>query len=543
MPPLDEEFDSDLDDGDDDDDAVPSPGVSPSKSEAKPETPPPTRPPPPPIDQFVEITQLKQGTWIEQRRASRSIMLHASFSADGSRLCSSASDKQAWLFSTENWEPLLRFDHKDWVRRVELSPDGKIIATCCDDKYLRLWNVEMSTFRKPILAKELLCENRLTDVTWSECNNYVMSASWDGNVRIFGEKVHFDETGYRVGMRVWARNLTNKPELNGKEGGIVERDEKQRRWRVKLQWIEEDPDDEESEPEKKEYEILVRVDNLKLTGRVTCNACNGKGMLGSKGILKCEACKTTGIVNVEDQEEPEPEKPHVILRRPSTPSAVGEQIDAGIWMQWQELEHLPHDHGVNSARWSSCGTRVATACCDNFLRLWDMQTHTEMHAFEHQDWVLSCAFSPDGKFLGTGSRDTTARIYMVDSGKERAQFQNSNAVNHVCFSPDGSQMVVAGDEGIVWIHDIEGRRTGQLAPEERILSHGMSRDGYRFCVALGNATIRVYEAPEPFEALEEEREVVPDFDQIATTTFTIPNEQRLPRPLSRSGRALDEAPA
>ena len=67
------------------------------------------------------------------------------FLADGETLVSVGCDEHMffWPRAGEKPEPLRKIKaHDGWIRRVEVSPDGKQIATCGNDKLVKLWNAE-----------------------------------------------------------------------------------------------------------------------------------------------------------------------------------------------------------------------------------------------------------------------------------------------------------------------------------------------------------------------------------------------------------------
>ena len=68
------------------------------------------------------------------------------------------------------------------------------------------------------------------------------------------------------------------------------------------------------------------------------------------------------------------------------------------------------------------GTRLATACGDNTIRLWDVATRQEVCELRgHESYVHAVAFSPDGTRLASASGDVTVRIWDTVSPAERAR--------------------------------------------------------------------------------------------------------------------------
>jgi WD40 repeat protein len=63
------------------------------------------------------------------------------------------------------------------------------------------------------------------------------------------------------------------------------------------------------------------------------------------------------------------------------------------------------------------GSRLAGACTDGTVRLWDTATWLETRPLRgHAGHVLCVAFAPDGRRLASGSVDDTVRQWDVDSG-------------------------------------------------------------------------------------------------------------------------------
>jgi WD40 repeat protein len=68
------------------------------------------------------------------------------------------------------------------------------------------------------------------------------------------------------------------------------------------------------------------------------------------------------------------------------------------------------------------GTRLAIACADNSIRLWDVATRQEVAELRgHTQYVHAVAWSPDGTRLVSGSGDFTVRIWDSLSVQERAR--------------------------------------------------------------------------------------------------------------------------
>ena len=130
---------------------------------------------------------------------------------------------------------------------------------------------------------------------------------------------------------------------------------------------------------------------------------------------------------------------------------------------------MPHPDQVNLVALSPDHKTIATACLDNKLRFWDIQTGKQVGKnMDHFNEIEVMTFSPDGKYLATGEYDSTVRLWNVKS-TESLDFNFIHdkknlpeGVSDVQFSKSGDYIYYVyptGDDFKVYVSDLE---TGEL---------------------------------------------------------------------------------
>ena len=118
--------------------------------------------------------------------------------------------------------------------------------------------------------------------------------------------------------------------------------------------------------------------------------------------------------------------------------------------------NLRHSAGINSCVFSPDGKTFVSASSDNTLKLWDVSTGKEIHAFTgHQGYVNSCAISPDGKTIVSASKDHTLKLWDVSTGKEIHAFTgHKGPVLDCAISPDGKSIISASSDNTLKLWDV-----------------------------------------------------------------------------------------
>ncbi len=125
-----------------------------------------------------------------------------------------------------------------------------------------------------------------------------------------------------------------------------------------------------------------------------------------------------------------------------------------------------HTDTVEAVAVSPDGTRVATACADREVRLFELATGTLVRAYAgeagHKAQVLAVAFNSRGDQLVSGGADNTARVWDVPVSFAVKSYPVGAAATRVFVSAvDGKTFAVARSDGVVRIF-AQGEEKGAI---------------------------------------------------------------------------------
>ena len=129
-------------------------------------------------------------------------------------------------------------------------------------------------------------------------------------------------------------------------------------------------------------------------------------------------------------------------------------FDQGLWL-WElergEAWHVDAGRRVAGLTFSlEGGTLFGQYEQDARILRWEVKTGRALEPFRgHQGDVVRLALSPEGSRLASASADGTVRLWDVGTGESRVLHRHAGPALGVSFLPDGRQVVSSGSDGVI----------------------------------------------------------------------------------------------
>jgi WD40 repeat protein len=365
--------------------------------------------------------------------------------------------------------------HERRVDCVDVSPDGRWVASGSMDKTIRIWNAASGEERALLRGHE----DSVGSVCFSPDGRSIASGSKDGTIRIWdvavgkelaawrGEEkvmaVCFSADGRRIISGCADTTVRIRDAASGEELAVLRGHEKE------VNAVCLSPDGRKIASGSSDLTIRVweaaRGEELAvLKGPVkwvssVCFSPDGRWIASGDGD------KTIRVWDEEGRTEP------VVLRS--------------------------HQEWVSDVRFSPDGRRIASGSGDRTIRLWNAGTGAELAVLRgHEDGVTDICFSPDGRRIVSGSSDNTVRVWDPASGEETATLRgHDGTVSCASFSADGRLVASGAEDGTVRVWEVEGGR--ELAvlrgPQDIVIFVFFLPDGRRLATGSRDKLIRIWD--------------------------------------------------
>ncbi len=371
------------------------------------------------------------------------------FTPDGQRLVSSSGDHTCgqWDVATGEEIRTLVLKHPDYVTTLDLSSDGTLALTSCDDGVARLWRLvdaqlleEVKSPGKPFTALSFAPDGRsavATDNLDRKVYRWPLPATASDAASASAAPLETLLDFEQIGGIVWSAIYSNDGKqlltIGGNDASLWSLDTRRPTMRFS--------------PHGAIASAALSPDGkLLVTGSWDHSAKIWDAATGH-ALRKLEGGHTGAINTAEFS----PEGSEVLT--------ASDDGTARLWNvatgQLNPVSFAGHTDRVLSATFSPDGSRVLTTSADKTARIWDRQTGQLQQTLAGHDWDVLCGtFSPDGRLVITGSRDFTAVIWDADTGTQLVELAgHTAAVTSVAFSPDATRVLTGSQDYNVKLWD------------------------------------------------------------------------------------------
>ncbi len=153
-----------------------------------------------------------------------------------------------------------------------------------------------------------------------------------------------------------------------------------------------------------------------------------------------------------------------------------------------------HTEVVQSVAFSPDDMRLASASADGTVRVWDLQKLTQLELFlAHTSRVWSVAWFPDGAALASAGADGTVRLWRSSASRLGRVSSLPTEVNHVCFSTREGRVWASAKKGCIWVWDAEGSPSLLAAPAERFGDVAAARNADVLAVKTADYQVQLFD--------------------------------------------------
>jgi WD40 repeat protein len=156
-----------------------------------------------------------------------------------------------------------------------------------------------------------------------------------------------------------------------------------------------------------------------------------------------------------------------------------------------------HDAEVTCVACSPDGHYALSGDGKGSVRLWDIETGSQVRSSNGHIWVNSVSFSPQGRYALAGGMDNKIYLWEVATWREIRRIVGSGRdVKSVAFFPDGARVAYGCDDGTIRVLEIEsGREVVRMQGHTMdVVSVAISPDGKMVLSGSDDGTCRLWDS-------------------------------------------------
>jgi WD40 repeat protein len=325
--------------------------------------------------------------------------------------------------------------HRHRITAVAFSPDGRQVASCSEDKTIKLWDPNTGKELKSLVGHD----SRITSLAYSPDGRYVVSGGLDEIVRIWdvqtGEALH-NLTGHS--REVSCVEFSPSGELLA--SGSLDQT---------IRWWDPRTGVERGSPIQHDGDVMSIA--FHPDGAVLASGGRDGGMR---------------LWSVADGKKVDEIKAHGDVLFAVAFSPDGAQIATGskdktikVWdVKTKDLFTTMRGHArhVLTLAYSPDGRRIASGGADRLIKLWDVSSGDELTTLVgHSSWVTSIDYDPEGRRIvtGSGTIDQTVKIWRAQASSALIRYSSEEGpISRIAFLGDSTDLLCGGlVEGVmIW---------------------------------------------------------------------------------------------
>jgi len=421
-------------------------------------------------DYTLRLWQVSTGQCIQTLEGHSDTVWSATFSPDGNLIASASDDETIRLWQVSSGQCLKTLQDAADGPSVAFSPDGRIIASSCN-QIIRLWRVDTGQCFKTLQGHS----NRIWSVSFSPDGSIIASGGEDQTIRLWQvDTGQCFKTLQGHADMVWSVSFSPDGSVIASGG----EDQTIRLWQVDTgqcfktlqgytDWI---------------YSVAFSPDgNLVASG-----SSDQKARLWQVDTGQC----LRTLQGFPDRVWSVAFSPDGKILASGTEPVQLWNVESGQCLQTLE----GHGTWVYSVAFSPDGNLIASASDDATVRLWQVSTGQCLHILEgHPDWVWSVAFSPDGRTLASGCE--IVRLWDVSTGQYLISLEapTHQQIWSVAFSPDGTMLASGSDTVRLWNVETGQHLTSLSRHINHVRSVAFSPDGILLASGGEDQTVRLWD--------------------------------------------------
>ncbi|OMJ75519.1 hypothetical protein SteCoe_25335 [Stentor coeruleus] len=311
------------------------------------------------------------------------------FSHDGKFIASASNDKSVKIWRVQDYKMVCEFnEHEGNVLTLCYNHDSTILASGGSDSKIILWNLT----EKKKIHKFKGHDGSIRSLTFSSDSSYLISGSNDTTVKVWDvtkKTIDTTFTNHKNEISAVAISSRDRYLASGCQGNIINI-----------------------------YNFRSRKFEFKLERHTNC-------------ITSLSFNKTTLVSGSDDK-------------------------SIKIWSLEEKKEIFElsgHSNYLSSVCFSKDGKYIVSGSWDLTVKIWDVEERKEIFEIEAHDSNISCVdISPDKNYLLTSSESLSFKLWSIMFQKENLNIEASpNSVMTIKFSPLGNMLATGNKKGKISI--------------------------------------------------------------------------------------------